>query len=196
MDPKSLRTFQILDELSKDSHATQRDLSKRVGVALGLVNRYIQRLIKKGYIEVAHIEKNRLHYLLTPKGIKEKSALSYRYLQRSYTLFKDLRERTTWCFRKLAKEGAKRVVFYGTSEVAEIAFLSLHSAGLELAGVVDDKPSNGKFCGSSVRPIEAIKDLEYDKVIITQMNYDKEIENHLLAHSVPLEKISWLGEEE
>jgi hypothetical protein len=28
------------------------------------------------------------------------------------------------------------------------------------------------------------------------MNYDKEIENHLLAHSVPLEKISWLGEEE
>ena len=196
MDPKSLRTLQILDELSKDSHVTQRDLSKTLGAALGLVNRYVKRLIKKGYIEVAHIERNRLHYLLTPKGLKEKSSLTYRYLQRSYNLFKDLRERATECFQKLTKEGSKRVVFYGTSEVAEVAFLSLHTAGLTLVGVVDGNISRKEFCGYQVISIEALKKIAYDKVIIVQLDYEKEIEDNLIVHGVPEDHICWFGNSE
>jgi DNA-binding MarR family transcriptional regulator len=193
MDTNSLRTFQILDAISGNHNLTQRDLSKRVGVALGLVNRYVKRLATKGYIEVTHIEKNRLSYLLTPKGIKEKSALTGHYLQRSYTLFVDLRERTSRCFQKLAKEGVKRVVFYGTSEVAELAFLSLHSSGLELAGVVDGKPSIKKFCGYQVQSLEDLNNLDYDVLVVTQLDYDKALEKNLLGHNVPKEKISWLG---
>ena len=193
MDTNSLRTFQILDALARNHNLTQRDLSKRVGVALGLVNRYVKRLIKKGYIEVTYIEKNRLNYLLTPKGIKEKSVLTGHYLQRSYKLFVDLRERTARCFQKLAKEGTKRVVFYGTSEVAELAFLSLHSSGLELAGVVDGEPSIEEFCGYQVQSLEDLNNLDYDVLIVTQLDYDKALEKCLLDHNVPKEKISWLG---
>ena len=194
MDPKSLRTLQILDELSKGSDVTQRDLSKTLGVALGLVNRYVKRLIKKGYIEVTHIERNRLHYLLTPQGVKEKSSLTCRYLQRSYNLFKDLRERATECFQKLAKEGSIKVVFYGTSEVAEVAFLSLYSAGLKLVGVVDGNLSVEMFCGQPVIPIETLKDIVFDKVVIVQLDYEKDIENNLLAQGVPEDKICWFGD--
>jgi DNA-binding MarR family transcriptional regulator len=196
MDTNSLRTFQILDALARNHNLTQRDLSKRVGVALGLINRYVKRLIKKGYIEVTYIEKNRLNYLLTPKGIKEKSALTGHYLQRSYKLFVDLRERTSRCFKKLAQEGVKRVVFYGTSEVSELAFLSLHSSGLVLAGVVDGKPSKEKFCGYPIKMLEKLNDFDYDRVVVTQLDYNEELENNLLAHGVPEEKICWLGNEE
>ncbi|MFQ5585207.1 MAG: winged helix-turn-helix transcriptional regulator [Thermodesulfobacteriota bacterium] len=194
MDTNSLRTFQILDALARNNNLTQRDLSKRVGVAVGLVNRYVKRLVTKGYIEVTYVEKNRLRYLLTPKGIKQKSALTGRYLQRSYRLFVDLRERTTHCFRRLAKEGVKRVVFYGTSEVAELAFLSLHSSGLELAGVVDEKPSREKFCGYPVQILEDLKNIDYDTVVVTQLDYDEKLEKNLLVHGVPAEKISWLSD--
>ncbi len=193
MDTNSLRTFQILDALARNHNLTQRDLSKRVGVALGLVNRYVKRLIKKGYLEVTYVEKNRFNYLLTPKGIKEKSALTGHYLQRSYKLFVDLRERTTRCFQKLAKEGTKRVAFYGTSEVAELAFLSLHSSGLELTGVVDEETSIEKFCGYQVQSLEDLNSLDYDVLVLAQLDYDKALEKCLLDHNVPIEKISWLG---
>jgi DNA-binding MarR family transcriptional regulator len=193
MDTNSLRTFQILDALSRDNSLTQRDLSKRVGVAVGLVNRYVKRLATKGYIEVTHIEKNRLRYLLTPKGIKQKSVLTCNYLQRSYRLFVDLRERTTRCFKQLAQDGTKRVIFYGTSEVAELAFLSLQPARLELAGVVDEKQSTDKFCGYPINTLGDLKVLNYDKVIVTQLDYDKNLEDKLLTYGVPKEKISWLG---
>jgi len=196
MDTNSLRTFQILDALSRDSSLTQRDLSKRVGVAVGLVNRYVKRLATKGYIEVTHVEKNRLRYLLTPKGIKQKSVLTCNYLQRSYRLFVDLRERTTRCFKQLAQDGAKRVIFYGTSEVAELAFLSLPPAGLELAGVVDKEQSTDKFCGYSINTLGDLKVLNYDKVIVTQLDYDKNLEKELIAQGIPKGKISWLGDVE
>ena len=196
MDTNSLRTFQILDALSRDNNLTQRDLSKRVGVAVGLVNRYVKRLATKGYIEVTHVEKNRLRYLLTPKGIKQKSVLTCNYLQRSYRLFVDLRERTTRCFKQLAQDGAKRVIFYGTSEVAELAFLSLPPAGLELAGVVDKEQSTDKFCGYSINTLGDLKVLNYDKVIVTQLDYDKNLEKELIAQGIPKGKISWLGDVE
>lgn len=194
MDINSLRTFQILDALSTEKNLTQRDLSKRVGVAVGLVNRYVKRLVTKGYIEVTLVEKNRLKYLLTPKGIKQKSVLTGHYLQRSYRLFVDLRERTTQCFQKLAEAGAKRVVFYGTSEVAELAFLSLHSAGLELAGVVEGEPSKEQFCGYPVSTLAGLKALDYDKVVVTQLDYDETLAQNLLAHDVTKGKICWLGD--
>ncbi len=202
MDSKSQRILQILDELSKDSHITQRDLSKRLGVALGLVNRYVKRLIKKGCIEVAQVERNRLHYLVTPKGIKEKSALTYNHLQRAYNLFKELKERSTVCFKQLAEDGAKRIVFYGTSEVAEVAFLSLHTAGLTLVGVVDSNISRKEscalrvFCGYPVISMEALKNIAYDKVIIVQLDYEKDIEKTLVTQGVPEEKICWFGNNE
>ena len=44
------RSLQILEELSKSGSLTQRDISKRLGLALGLVNSYIRNLISKGYI--------------------------------------------------------------------------------------------------------------------------------------------------
>ncbi len=194
--------LQILDELSNNSHITQRDLSKRLGVALGLVNRYVKRLIKKGYVEASKVERNRLHYLITPKGIKEKSTLTYNHLQRAYNIFKDLKERSTMCFKQLASDGAKRIVFYGTSEVAEVAFLSLHTAGLTLVGVVDgnlareESSAPRAFCGYPVSSIESLKDITYDKVIIVQLDYEKDIQRALATQGIPEEKICWFGESE
>ena len=49
------KSLQILDELSNNDSITQRDLSKRLGIALGLVNSYIKNLAIKGFITIKTI---------------------------------------------------------------------------------------------------------------------------------------------
>ena len=46
------RSLLVLDEISKNGNVTQRDLSKNLGIALGLVNSYIKNLVSKGYVTV------------------------------------------------------------------------------------------------------------------------------------------------
>ena len=75
--PEHYRSLQILDELSNDDSLTQRDLSSRLGIALGLVNSYIKNLVAKGYITVKTIPAKRYAYYLTPKGFAEKTIITY-----------------------------------------------------------------------------------------------------------------------
>ena len=76
MNTESYRELKVLDELSNNKSPTQRHLAKKMGVALGLTNLMIRRCVKKGYVKVVNVQKNRIQYLLTPQGIAEKSRLT------------------------------------------------------------------------------------------------------------------------
>ena len=71
-DKDPYRSLQILRELSRGHSLTQRDLSKHLGLALGLVNSYLRNLIAKGCVTVKAIPPKRYTYYLTPKGLAEK----------------------------------------------------------------------------------------------------------------------------
>ncbi|MEE9519937.1 MAG: winged helix-turn-helix transcriptional regulator, partial [bacterium] len=47
MDKEYLRTLQLLTEIESEVKVTQRSLSKKLGIALGLTNAYLKRLINK-----------------------------------------------------------------------------------------------------------------------------------------------------
>ena len=68
MTPHEIRTLKILEALEKDPTQTQRDLSHQLKISLGLVNAFTKRLVKKGYFKITTIPKNRIQYMLTPKG--------------------------------------------------------------------------------------------------------------------------------
>jgi Mn-dependent DtxR family transcriptional regulator len=72
---ESHKSLQILNELSDNDSLTQRDLSSRLDIALGLVNSYIKNLIAKGFITVKSIHPRRYAYFLTPKGLPKKPVL-------------------------------------------------------------------------------------------------------------------------
>ena len=86
-------TLRMLDELDREPDITQRTLSDRLGIALGLVNKYIKRLARKGHIKATTIPRNRVKYMLTPKGFSEKVRLTYEYMHYSINYFKDVRAR-------------------------------------------------------------------------------------------------------
>ena len=168
MDDKSLKTLEILEELSSNGQVTQRELSHKVGIALGLANFYIKRLVQKGYVEVIYLEKNRLGYLITPQGITEKTRLTYHYIQRSYQYVRKVRIQIRERLRELAKEGVGTVVIYGGGDIAEVAYLALQEVGIKLAGVVDESRAGRPFLGYMILPVSSIPQLSFDRVIVTE----------------------------
>ena len=119
MDLQGKRDLQLLAEVERDPGVTQRSLAKKLGVALGLTNLYLRRLAHKGYIKFTTIPRKRIQYLLTPRGMAEKSRLTYQYLQYSLTYYRDMRQHLKLTLSKVARRGAHNIVIYGTGELAE-----------------------------------------------------------------------------
>ena len=86
----------LLRKLEANPDYTQRELSIEMGVSLGKVNYCLKKLIEKGLIKIASFKKNPnkvgYAYLLTPKGIEEKTILTYSFLKikiKEYEVLKD-----------------------------------------------------------------------------------------------------------
>jgi DNA-binding MarR family transcriptional regulator len=161
------RSLRILDELSNNDSLTQRDLSHRLGIALGLVNSYLKNLIKKGFITVRAIPAKRYAYYLTSKGFTEKTRLTFDMLGDYTRIYREARKDLTVLFKEMQDEGIRRVVFAGADEVAEIAYITLQETKLNLIAVVDSERPGENFFNITILPLKAITDMEYDRVIVT-----------------------------
>ena len=92
MDVESRRDLQLLEALESDSTVSQRTLANRLGIALGLTNLYLKRLIRKGYVKCVTVSPNRLVYSLTPKGVSRKARLTYEFMKFSLDFYRDARQ--------------------------------------------------------------------------------------------------------
>jgi len=119
-------------------------------------------------VEVIYLEKNRLDYLITPKGIAEKSRLTYNYIQRSYRYVRKVRIRMREHLKELARDGVGTVVIYGGGDMAEVAYLALQEVGIKLTAVVDDDRKGRPFLGYTILPVSSIPQLSYDRIIVTE----------------------------
>lgn len=192
-DKGDYRSLLLLDEISKNNDVTQRDLSKKVGVALGLINSYIKNLASKGYITISHIPRKRYKYFITPKGFTEKTRLTYEHLRNFTNLYKVARQDFRTLFGKLESTTIKKVVFCGIGEVSEIAYLSLQETDLELTHFVGDSVgatgSVGKFLGKVVTSVENSASLDADLFIITYFAPSSDLVSRLKTAGVAAGKI-------
>jgi DNA-binding MarR family transcriptional regulator len=178
------KTLQILNELSENDTMTQRDLSSRLNIALGLVNSYIKNLIKKGYIKVKSIPPRRYAYYLTPTGFSEKTRLTYHLLQDYTKIYRQTRVSLKKLFNELQGSGVKRIVFAGADEIAEIAYLTLQETDIELTGVVDDERAGKKFFNREILPVNHLTSIVHDSVVITSYKKGEAIYRELLKNNV------------
>ena len=183
------KSLQILNELSANDSLTQRDLSSRLDIALGLVNSYIKNLISKGFITVKSIPPRRYAYFLTPKGFAEKTRLTYHLLQDYTRIYREARSGLKALFSKLRAEGMERVAFAGADEVAEIAYITSQEMEMELSGVFDEELAGMQFFGREILPFSGIREMEYDCVVVTSYLKREKIYKKLLGLRVPEEKI-------
>ena len=69
-------TRRILTQIEAEDKISQRSLAKELGIALGLTNLLIRRIVKKGWVKVINVRPNRVRYLITPTGIAEKARIT------------------------------------------------------------------------------------------------------------------------
>ncbi len=192
MDHRDIRILKILEEIEKDYVPSQRDLARKLNVSVGLVNSFIKRLAHKGYFKIITISKNRVKYILTPKGMAEKTRLTYEYVQHSFQFYKSARHKLRKLFNDLVAEGVRCVVFYGAGELAEIAYISLKDIPIEIVAVVDDRKMDEKFLGIIVTASAKLASLSFDKIIITTIRSKNEALDKILENGIARKKVVML----
>ena len=190
MDVESRRDLQLLEALEEESRVTQRALSTRLGIALGLTNLYLKRLIRKGYVKCVTVSPNRLVYSLTPKGMARKARLTYEFMKYSLDFYRDARQHLR---RSLAQAVAQqaRVAIYGTGDAAELVFLLLRDMGLELVAVFGPE-RNGMFLGLPAQPIAEHDLVVYDVIIVSVLERPAGTAKLLAQSGVPGNKVLML----
>ncbi|MDY6823910.1 MAG: winged helix-turn-helix transcriptional regulator [Thermodesulfobacteriota bacterium] len=191
MDKTDLRTLKILEEIGNNEQMSQRHLAGHLGISLGLVNSFIKRLANKGYCKVVATPKNRFKYILTPKGFAEKTRLSYKYILHSYQFYREARHNLHERLQSLESQDIKGVAFYGVTDYAEIAYISLQETALKLLAIADEAPQAKKFFGYSVIPVEHLGRLPADRILITDIVNRARLFVNLRNTGVKEEQIVW-----
>lgn len=186
----SSRSLQLLSEISGEEPLSQRELSRRLGIAVGLVNSYLKNLVSKGFVRVKNFPSNRYAYLLTPQGIAEKSRLAYQHLSYFTNLYTIARQDYRDLFHRLEASGVREVVFCGVDEVAEIAYLSLQETGLKLVGVVDDEGVGNVFFDRCVWPLADLAQFDGSHVVVTSLKRRGPLVQQLLRNGIDRQRVN------
>jgi DNA-binding MarR family transcriptional regulator len=189
MDPKDLRTLKILEQVGSNKTSSQRDMAGELNISLGLVNSFIKRLVKKGYLKITSIPKNRISYILTPRGAAEKTRLTYLYIQHSYKFYKEARQKLRDLYNDLENQSLTRIVFYGAGDLAEIAYISLQETGIQLVAIVDDVKMGTRFMQFVVTDPVQLETVAYDRILVTTINSRSAILDRIRQSGISLERV-------
>ncbi len=140
----------LLTAIDEDARVSQRSLSQEIGVALGSINWYLKRSVRKGYIKLQEAPVRRYLYYLTPKGFEEKARLTAAFLQSSLDLYRTGRMECAQFFGDCVSNGNHNVYLAGDGDFAEIAVSSSFDIGLKPVAVVDDLAKRDSCLGVSV----------------------------------------------
>jgi len=87
--------FRVMRLLQDNPDLTQRELAEKLGVSVGGLNYCLKALMEKGWVKMQNFSqsKNKFGYvyILTPKGIAQKAALTSRFLKRKMEEYEALK---------------------------------------------------------------------------------------------------------
>ena len=193
MNSEARHELNLLEALEQDGRVTQRGLAAKLGMALGLTNIYLKRLVRKGYIKCVNVQPNRLRYLITPTGMVEKTRLTYEFMEYSLRLYRETRQRFRSEMSQRLDARRSRVAIYGTGEAAELAYLCLKELGIEPVAVFDGDVG-GEFLGMRVRNVSGHAEVAYDLLVVATLANSEPLVATLRRHGIARERIVLLRE--
>jgi DNA-binding MarR family transcriptional regulator len=164
----------LLESVERDGAQSQRKLASDLGIALGLVNAYLKRCVKKGLLKIGQAPARRYAYYLTPHGFAEKSRLTVEYLSSSFSFFRRAREDCASVLKVAHARGWNRVALAGVSDLAEIATLCALEQGITIVAVVDASSTIEKFVGAPVVQSIAAVPGGFDALVVTDLQATRE----------------------
>ncbi len=118
------KEFKVMEQVSRDKNLTQRKISQRLGLSLGMTNLIIRKLANKGYIKIKGLNRRNVQYILTPQGFAEKTKKSCRYLLRIIDSLKTMKEKIQQLILMEYGKGETHFIILGDGELADIVELS------------------------------------------------------------------------
>jgi DNA-binding MarR family transcriptional regulator len=178
-----MRDLQFLGEIEQNPKISQRELSHKFGIALGVTNACIKRMVQKGLIKLKGIPPRRIAYYLTAKGLAEKAKLTLSYLSYNIRHYAEMKKQISKKLLEMQNSGIKRIAFYGISDQMEVAYITLQGLEMELVGIADKEKNRGKkVFGYKVVGLKDLNGLNPEAVLITsvkdQTSYIKTLTKH------------------
>jgi len=173
-----VRELEILEKIENNGHLTQRELSKEVGIALGLINHLLKKMVKKGWVKIKNVDARRIKYLITPEGAREKSSLLYKRVESTIHFYLEAKRVIKEKVMHLKIEGVENVSIYGINHISEVLYIVLRELGLRLESVVDENMVGKEWFGYKVIGIDEFVKLESNSNILILASFDeKEIDS-------------------
>ena len=166
--PQDQVTLDLLNAIEKNGKSSQRELARNTGVALGLVNSYIKRCVRKGWVKINDAPANRYIYYITPIGFSEKMRLTTRYVSDSFSFYRRASSSSSLMLKSFSDQGYRSIVLFGVSDLAEIVFLKSLESDIEISGIID---LTGQYEQFFSIPVHSKWDSEYqvDAVVLTDI---------------------------
>jgi len=178
---EEIRDLQFLEEIEQNPKVSQRELSNKFGIALGMANACIKRMARRGLIKLTGIPPRRIAYYLTPKGFTEKTKLTLNFFSYNIHHYAEMKKRIGKILLEMQDRGVKRVAFYGVNDEMEVAYVTLQGLDMKLVGILDDENNWGKeIFGYKIIGPGAVKNLNPDAILITSMRYQDSYVKNLM----------------
>ena len=92
---KNTLLFNILRKIANKPNSTQRDMAKSLDISLGKLNYCLKALKEKGLIKINNFKKSKsklgYRYLLTPRGVSQKTQLTINFMKRKLKEYDELK---------------------------------------------------------------------------------------------------------
>jgi DNA-binding MarR family transcriptional regulator len=165
-----MRDFQLLEEIERNPKVSQRELSHKFGIALGVTNACIKRMAKRGLIRLKGIPPRRIAYYITPRGFAEKANFALRVFSYNIRHYAEMKKLISKKLLEMQQSGVKRVAFFGVSDEMEVAYITLQGLDMKLVGIVVDGNNLGrKVFGYKVVGPNEVMELNPDAILITSV---------------------------
>jgi len=166
-----MRDLQLLEEIEQNPRVSQRELSNKFGIALGVTNACIKRMARRGLIRLKGFPPRRIAYYLTPKGFSEKAKLTLHFFSYNIQHYAEMKKVISGRLLEMQEDGIRRIAFYGVSDEMEIAYITLQGSEMKLAGIIDENEmeKGKKMFGHRVMGLKEVKNLKVDAILVTSM---------------------------
>ena len=167
IEDTTYRELRLLSEVEGKPEATLREISQRLGIALGLTNVMLRNLAQKGYLRATQTHWKRWQYALTPEGFSHKIRLTVAYIHWVLDHYQNVRQTLREQLEPLELNAESRVAIYGTGEFAELVYLGLKEIGIEEIDVFGTKDPTGRgFLGMPVQDVLTLQPGLYDRILV------------------------------
>ena len=188
------KEFMILDLIEKNKNITQRKMSESIGIAVSMVNKYLDDYEKSGYIKRKYKTTKTVKYLVTKKGTERRKLLNIWYLKSSHDVYISAKDNITSFLNQIIEKGFKKILLYGAGEVAEIMLQVMNDDNnipLKVLAVVDDDMNRQEefIVNFPIISKENINQFDHDGILVSSYKHHEVIRKNLVEINYPSEQI-------